>query len=59
MELEIQFARAADKESEINLKIPEGIKNAFPRRERTFRTATVIFENNGWQVYDDKWFKIS
>lgn len=59
MELEIQFARAADKESEINLKIPEEIKNAFPRRERTFRTATVIFENNGWQVYDDKWFKIS
>lgn len=59
MELEIQFAGALGKEPEINLKIPEEIKNAFPRRERTFRTATVNFENNGWQVYDDKWFKIT
>lgn len=33
----------------------EEIKKAFPKRERSFKTASVIFENNGWNVFEEKW----
>ncbi|MBQ0039849.1 MAG: hypothetical protein KBS64_05440 [Treponema sp.] len=40
------------------LCISEEIKKAFPRKERIFRMATVIQENNGWKIHDDRWIKI-
>lgn len=57
VETEIKFARTKNGEPEPAVEIPPEIKNAFPKRERTFRSATVIMENNGWQVFDDRWHK--
>lgn len=55
----IIFARTADNSRSILPGLKDEIKNAFPRKERTFRTATVIQENNGWQIYNDKWTKLT
>ncbi len=38
-----------------NASLDEEIKKAFPKRERSIKTASVIFENNGWKIYDEKW----
>ncbi|MDO4506119.1 MAG: hypothetical protein Q4B64_04155 [Spirochaetales bacterium] len=56
--LKIPFARTADRTDMPELKMSEEIKNAFPRKERIFRTATVIRTENSWQLFDDRWNKI-
>lgn len=54
----IFFARTADNTKSSMPVLGDEIKNAFPRKERIFRTATVIQENNGWKIHDDRWIKI-
>lgn len=55
---EIKIARTMLSKNPELPELPEEIKNAFPKRERIFRTASVVIENNGWQVFDDKWHKL-
>jgi len=30
----------------------------FPKKQRVFRTGTVITESNGWKLFDEKWVKL-
>lgn len=57
MNLKIIFARTAERKPAEILSIDEEIKKAFPIRERSFKTAAVILENNSWQIFDEKWHK--
>lgn len=34
-----------------------GAGNQFPLRPRTFRTGTVVLQDNGWQLFDERWHK--
>ena len=58
LNLAIPFARTAGKTDMPTFMLPEEIKNAFPKKERIFRTATAIIKENSWQLFDDKWIKI-
>lgn len=58
LKLSIFFARTVDGKEMPEFDLPQEIKNAFPKKERIFRTANAIFENNTWQIYDDRWIKI-
>ncbi|MEE1182364.1 MAG: hypothetical protein UHY90_08945 [Treponema sp.] len=58
LNLQIKFARTADNDPVPDFSLSEEIKNAFPKRERIFRIADIVYENNTWQVFNDKWCKV-
>lgn len=58
LNLSIPFAKTSDGSDFAELDLSEEIKNAFPRKERIFRTATALMAENSWQLFDDKWNKI-
>ncbi|MBO5606744.1 MAG: hypothetical protein J5930_06385 [Treponema sp.] len=55
--LRIVFARAS-KDLTKDFSLPLFSSEIFPLRARVFRTGTVEFSNNSWNLFDEKWHRI-
>ena len=61
IEQKIIFARIPDARPE-EVPLEQALKTMpeiFPLGQRVFRTADVLLERNGWQVYNERWFKLT
>lgn len=63
IKVKIIFAERSQENSAEGLSFIKALQAAeeadiFPLKQKALQTAEVLLENNGWQVFDEKWIKI-
>ncbi len=63
--LKIIFATTKDKDFFLTtdflqdfFSASKSYEKTFPKKEKSFRAGQIIFSQNSWQIFDDKWYKI-